>query len=34
MHTVNRRTGESRWQRLKTAALRDADGRGGGRGDA
>ncbi len=26
MHTVNRRTGQSRWELLKTAGLRDADG--------
>jgi serine phosphatase RsbU (regulator of sigma subunit) len=27
LHTVHRRTGAARWQRLKTAALRDVDGR-------
>lgn len=27
LHTVHRQTGAARWQRLKTAALRDTDGR-------
>jgi serine phosphatase RsbU (regulator of sigma subunit) len=27
MHTVHRRTGEARWERLKAALLRDSDGR-------